>query len=108
MQSGRLNKFIVIEEKRTMTNEYGEEEQTFYTEKIRTRAEVINDSGNRSVDNGEIFYSYNKTFVLWDYYEKVINEFNRIIYQEKAYRIISIDVVKESKLIYVKTELIDE
>lgn len=108
MRSGRLNHFIIIEGLKTITNEYGEEEQTIYCEKIRTRADVVNDSGNRVNDNGEIFYAYTKTFILWDYFDKVLNEFDRIIYKGKPYRIITKDLVKEDKLLFVKTELVDE
>lgn len=108
MRSGRLNHFIIIEGKQTVTNEYGEEENVIYTEKIRTRADVINDSGSRVNDNGEIFYAYSKTFILWDYFDEVLNEFDRIIYKGKPYRIISKDLIREDKLLIVKTELIDE
>ena len=108
MRSGRLNNYIVIEELKTVTNEYGEEESTIYCEKLRTRADVVNDGGNRENDNGEIFYAYTKTFILWDYYDKIINEFDRIIYKGKPYRIITKDLVKEDKILYVKTELMNE
>lgn len=108
MRSGRLNNFIVIEEMKTVTNEYGEEQETIYTEKLRTRADVMFDGGNRLTDNGEIFYSYSKTFILWDYYDKVLGEFDRIIYKGKPYRIISKELVKEDKLLYVRTELVNE
>lgn len=108
MRSGRLQHFIIIEEQKVLTNEYGEGENTIYTEKLRTRADVVNDSGNRLTDNGEIFYSYTKTFILWDYYNKILGEFDRIIYEGKPYRIITKELVKEDKLLYVKTELINE
>lgn len=108
MRSGKLKKFIVIEELKTITNEYGEEESTVYTEKLRTRADVVNENGNRENNNGEIFYSYNKTFILWDYFNNVLGEYDRIIYDGKPYRIISKDLVEEDKILYVNTELIDE
>lgn len=108
MRSGRLNNFIVIEEKKTITNEYGEEEQIIYSEKIRTRCDVLNDSGNRENENGEIFYSYTKTFIFWDYFDKVIDEFDRLVYKGKPYRIITKDLVKDDKLLYVRTELMNE
>lgn len=108
MKSGKLNNFIIIEELRTITNEYGEEESSIYTEKIRCRADVRNDSGNRENDNGEIFYAYTKTFILYDYMDKYINEFDRIIYKGKPYRIITKDLVREDKILYVKTELMNE
>lgn len=108
MKSGKLNKYIVIEEMKPVENEYGEEVSTIYTEKLRTRADVVNDSGARETGNGEIFYAYNKTFILWDYFDKVVSEFDRIIYENKPYRILTKEVVKETKTLYLKTELINE
>lgn len=108
MRSGRLKSFIIIEELKTLTNEYGEEQSTIYTEKIRTRADVVNDSGSRVEDNGEIFYAYTKTFILWDYFDSILGEFDRIIYKDKPYKIITKELVKEDKLLYVKTELMNE
>lgn len=108
MRSGRLKHFIIIEELKTLTNEYGEEQSTIYTEKIRTRADVVNDGGSRIEDNGEIFHAYTKTFILWDYFDNLLGEFDRIIYKGKPYKVITKELVKEDKLLYVKTELMNE
>lgn len=108
MKAGRLRYFITIEELQTSKNEFGEEQYSQYSEKIRTRADIVNDSGNRINDNGEIFYSYQKTFILWDYFDDLIKETDRIIYKENQYRIITKDLDRENKLLYVKTELINE
>lgn len=108
MRSGRLKHFIVIEELKTFSNEFGEEESSKYCEKIRTRADIKNDSGNRTNEVGEIFYSYQKTFMLWDYFDKVISEFDRIIYHGKPYRILSKDLDVDNKILYVRTELVNE
>lgn len=108
MRTGKLNDFIIIEGLKTITNEYGEEENTIYTEKLRARCDVVNDSGNRELNNGEVFYSYNKTFILWDYMDKHIDEYDRIKYKDKYFRIITKDVVKETKTLYVKTEMVNE
>lgn len=108
MKSGKLNNIITIEKLNTTINEYGEEISNHYTEKLRTRCDVVNDGGNRVNENSEIVYTYQKTFILWDYYDKILNEFDRIIYKGKPYRIITKDLVKEDKLLYVKTELMNE
>lgn len=108
MKSGRLNEYIVIEELKTITNEFGEEESNLYCEKFRTKADVRNEGGTRENDNGEIFYSQNKTFIVWDYIDKKLNEYDRIIYQNKPYRIINKEVVQEDKLLNIKCELINE
>lgn len=108
MKSGKLNKYIVIEGLTTIKNEYGEEQSTEYTEKIRTRCDIVNDSGSREIDNNEVYYSYYKTFILWDYFDKKISEFDRIIYEGKKYRILTKEVIKETKTLYLKTEQINE
>ena len=108
MRSGRLNNFIVIEELKTFKNEFGEEEKNIYGEKIRTRCDVVNENGNRVNENGELFYSYTKTFILWDYFDELISEFDRINYKNNQYRILSKDLDKEKKILYVRTELINE
>lgn len=109
MKSGKLNNIVIIESPTTMINEYGEDEtiQT-YSEKLKTRCDVVNDSGTRVNDNGEIFYPYNKTFVFWDYMDDKIDERDRIIFKGKPYRIITKDLIKENKTLFVKTELINE
>lgn len=108
MKSGRLNKFITIEELKTITNEYGEEEQSLYCQKFRTRTEVKNEGGTRENDNGEIFYSSQLTFIVWAYCDKKINDFDRIIYQNKPYRILNKELVEEDKILYIKAEQINE
>ena len=107
MISGRLNKYITVEKLTSKVNEFGEETAVYET-KYRTRADVVNDSGNRITENGEIFFSYNKTFILWYYHSKLITEVDRILYDGKYYRILTLEPVKENKMLYVKTELINE
>ena len=108
MKSGKLTKYITIETLQTITNEFGEEEQTIYCEKFRTKAEIKNEGGTRENDNGEIFYSQNVTFIVWDYCDKKIADFDRIIYKSKPYRIINKELVQEDKLLNIKCELINE
>lgn len=107
MISGRLNKNILIEKLVTQINEFGEE-TTEYVTTYKTRADVVYDNGNRTVENGEVFFSYNKTFILWYYFTKVLTELDRILYEGKYYRILSLEPVQESKILYVRTELINE
>lgn len=108
MRSGRLKHFIVIEGLSTKSNEFGEEENSVYSEKLKARADVVYDSGNRTNDNGEIFYSYTKTFILWDYFDEKVNEFDRIVYKGNYYKILSKELDEPNKLLYLKTELVNE
>lgn len=108
MKAGKLNNYVVIEGLKTNKNEFGEEESSIYTEKLKTRCDILNDGGNRTNENGEIIYSYNKTFIFYDYMDNFIDEYDRIIYKNKPYRILSKDLVKETKALYVRTELVNE
>lgn len=108
MKAGKLNNYVVIEGLKIKSNEFGEEESSIYTEKLKTRCDIQNDGGNRTNENGEIIYSYNKTFIFYDYMDNFIDEYDRIIYKSKPYRILSKDLVKETKTLYVRTELVNE
>ena len=107
MISGRLNKCIIIEKFKSTVNEFGEETAQ-YVSTYKTRADVLYDNGNRVNENGEIFFSYSKTFVVWYHYNNLITELDRILYGGKYYRIMSLEPVKENKMLYIKTELINE
>ena len=61
MRAGLLTEPIEILEKVIETNEYGEETESLQV-KYTTRARLVNDGGDRTIINGEIFYSNAKTF----------------------------------------------
>lgn len=72
----------------TVTNEYGERVQTYHVS-YTTRARVMNDRGGRELQNGEVFNSYRKTFLIRSYVP--ISERDLIEYKGKKYRVITID-----------------
>ena len=86
-------------------NDYGEEVETIST-KCKTRARVIHNKGGRKRDNEEITYAYNKIFVVRFYVD--IDDFDRVRWNNKVYRILEVDVdkVRQEKSIY--TEQINE
>ena len=105
-RAGLLTKPINILSPQTETNEYGEQVQT-YTLKYKTRARVLHDNGNRSLENGEIVYPYQKTFNIRSYVP--VTEYDLIEFEDKRYRIITIENRIEThndKLVI--TELINE
>lgn len=88
IRAGLLNEIITILSPTYRVNEFGEKVQT-YVETYTTRAKVEHVSGNRSNENNEIFYSYTKTFTVRSYVP--VTEFDLIKYNDKKYRIITID-----------------
>ena len=105
-RAGLLNEVINILAPSSIVNEYGEKVQT-YSVKYTTRAKVEHNSGTRSNENNEIFYSYQKSFTVRSYVP--VTEFDLIEYNSKRYRIITIDdriKVHNDKIII--TELIND
>jgi len=88
MRAGLLTRPITILTPETTINEFGEQVQE-YKLKYKTRARVLHDSGSRDIMNGEIFYPYRKSFDVRSYVP--VNEFDIIEFEDKRYRIITID-----------------
>lgn len=92
MESGLLKDIITFQEMTVTTDEYGHEITTF-TDAFTTRADVIWNNGNRIVSNEEIFYENTVSFVVRYYCP--VEDTMIIVYQDKKYRIISINPDKE-------------
>jgi len=105
-RAGLLNEVINILTPTATVNEYGEKIQTYSTS-YTTRARVEYNSGSRTNENNEIFYSYQKTFTVRSYVP--VTEFDLIKYDNKKYRIITIENrVKEYNDKLIITELIND
>ena len=87
------------------TNEYGEQADS-YVLKYTTRARVQNNSGGRVADSEEIYFSYTKIFTLRVYVD--IEDFDRIKYDGKFYRILNIDKSEKLQQITVTAEQVKE
>lgn len=105
MQAGQLNEIIEIWKHCFTTNEYGEQADDWQFAK-ETKAKVSHDSGSKTIENNEVFYSYAKTFTI-RYYHNVA-EVDRIKYQDKFYRIMSIEKIRQYNQIDLTCELINE
>lgn len=105
MRTGLLTEPITIYKAESAPNDYGELLQN-YRFKCTTRARVIHGSGYRENTNNEVFYSYNKTFELWLYVG--ISETDYIEWNDKKYRVLSIEPVREQNKQIVETELVNE
>lgn len=106
IRAGLLNEVIVIYKPNYQVNEFGEKVQT-YEKKYTTRANVEHTSGNRTIENQEIFYGYKKAFRIRSYVPVVENDI--VEYDSKRYRIMSIDnKIKINNEKIILTELINE
>lgn len=107
MRAGLLNEIIKVEQPVIAQNDYGANDYTEWETFIeRTKAQVTYGSGNRVTENNEIFFTYEVIFTV-RYYHK-INEDMRIIWQNKKYRILSLQRNKPQQSLTIKTELINE
>jgi head-tail adaptor len=105
MKAGILREKIEIWEPVTTTTSYGDQ-QTEYQFVREVRANVRYDSGSRTTENDEIFYTVYKTFIV-RYYTDVV-ETMRIKFDNKFYRILSIEPNKYYNDKVIHTELVNE
>ena len=106
MIAGKLNEIITVESPMIVENELGEVMDNRYKTKYRTRAQVVYKNGSTSVDNHEIFTSYNIQFIIRIYNE--VSETDRVIYRGKPYLIDSIEYSREYQLIRLNCILQNE
>lgn len=105
MQAGLLNKIIELYKPISTTNEVGS--TTINWVYVRsTRANVRNVSMNRSQQVNEVFYPTTKEITIRSYHD--IDEFYRIKYDGKIYKIISKDNRREFNDIVLICDLINE
>lgn len=105
MIAGLLNKTIEIYSPYSSKNYVGGK-QTEFVFKNKTRARKINKSGSRDLENHEIVYNNTKTFQVRIYVD--IDNFDRIKFEGKFYRILDIDTDTENQMITIETELVNE
>lgn len=105
MNSGRLKEIITIQRSSITVDEYGAN-QLEWKDYITTRAAVQFDSGNRMNESNEIIFSYTKTFTIRVYHK--VDEKDRIRWDGKYYRILSIEKDKDKQNLTIRTELINE
>lgn len=105
-RAGLLNKVIEVH-KYSVTKDIMGAQVVSYDYAFTTRARVLNLSGNRQEPNSEVFFYYAKDFVVRIYHD--IDENDRIKYQGKFYRILSIDIQDdEQQQMIIHTEKIND
>ncbi len=97
MDAGALDTKITVLRLIKTRNEYNEVVDS-YTKLRDTRAQVLHNSGNKQDINYETQYTVTKTFVVRKYVD--IREFDRILYKDKMWNVISID---EDRILNNKT-----
>lgn len=105
MRSGNYREKIKILVPELTINDFGEKVQD-YKLLFETRANVNYNSGSRYVVNDEVFNDYTKTFTVRIYH--TINEKMLILWDEKRWRITSIDKNKINQELIIQTELFNE
>lgn len=105
MQAGKLNKVIQLLTPTVSVNEYGEQVQSYKVRK-ETRASVDYAGGSRGISNDEIVYSYQKEFKVRNHVD--VAETDIIQYNNKKWRILSIEPIPEWQEKKINTELINE
>jgi len=105
MQSHLLRDPIDIYQLETIKTEYGTIKSD-YVPKYHTRSYVKFNSENQVVSEGEIFYPINRTFIVRAYVPVV--ESDRIFWQDKWWKILSINQNKYYNDIEIICTLVNE
>jgi SPP1 family predicted phage head-tail adaptor len=104
IQAGEMRNDIIVQRKTTIKDNYGAEADIF-TDTLYLKAAVKYNSGNRGLNNEEVFNSRNITFTT---YYRSITESMRILFNDKKYKITFISVIGYNEGLSINTELINE
>lgn len=107
MIAGKLNKIISIQKLNIIKNGLGEVEGEEWVDKLpNIRSQVTYQNGNRVDENNELFFAYQITFTVRIYHD--IEELDKVIYNDKSYRILSIEENSDLQLKNLRCELIND
>lgn len=104
MNAGLLKEDILILSPYVITNDFGEE-TTAWEHKYKTKARVLHNGGNRTTDK-EIYLNEYREFQVRYYVP--IDEYDRIEWNGRTYRVLQIDPSKELLNITIKTERVND
>lgn len=105
MKAGLLKEDITVLTAVISVNDFGEESTEWVT-KYQTKARLVNKSGNRTIQNAEVIYDYIKELEVRGYVP--INDFDRILWNGKIYRILEILERKEYNSKIINVEVIND
>lgn len=104
-RAGLLTDPIIILTSEITKNEFGEE-TTEWVEKYKTKARPIHDGGTRTEVNSEIVYTFLKSFEIRNYVP--IDEYDRIIWDSKTFRVLNIDRDSSLMKTKIRCELVND
>lgn len=105
MLAGLLRNPITIQEPVTIKDSYGAN-TIEWRDVISTRAQVTYNNGDRQSLNNEIVHTYTITFTIRMYHR--INEQMRILWDNKKYRILSINKELYKQSVTIIAEVVNE
>jgi SPP1 family predicted phage head-tail adaptor len=105
MRAGLLKDRITIQQKVIVETEYAGR-QVGYRDYIMPRAEVVHNSGNKSVTAGEIVTLYTVRFSIYAYHKVTPDMI--IIHEGVKYRILDINRQRSQQRIIITGEVINE
>lgn len=105
MRAGAYENKIRILKHVVERTESGSQEE-FWKPDVYTRASLDYHTGSRTDDNHEVFYEYTITFIVHRYVK--VEEFDRIMFNNKQYRILSIVDDRHGNHKTIETELVNE
>ncbi len=105
MLSGLLNEQIKIKREQRTVNAFGELVGDGFVILAETRAKVEDMGGGRKESNNEIQYLYMKNFIVRSYVP--VDDDDVVEFQNKDYRVLSVERRREHNDIKIKTELIN-
>lgn len=105
MNGGRLKEIIVVQRPTITRDDFGAN-KTVWKDIITTRSDVQFEKGDRATENGEIVFNYTKVFTIRVYHN--VDEKDRILWNNKKWRILSIEPDKDQQKQTIRTELINE
>ena len=104
MRAGVLTESIQILRLLQERNEFNEQFD-MYVPCCMTRAEVTPLSGGRTDTNNEVFYEHTYRFVVRRYVD--VDDFDRIMWKDKQYRVMNIDDDKRLNQKIINAELVN-
>ena len=106
MDSGQLHDIIEIYELVITKSPYGDTNRHWH-KKYSTRARVNYSSGNRTMENDEIFFSVDREFIMRHYVPIVDTDI--IVWNNEKWRVLTIDHNRQYNNIFVRTtKIMDE
>lgn len=106
MNAGTLTEIISVFRPVVEEGKYGPKKTVYVPYINKTKARIKWNNGARTNENNEILYSYNISFVVRGYH--VIDEYMRIKWNNKMYRILNVIPDKHLNEIKIDAELLTE